>query len=242
MPPLPYRTRLQRQNILPFNWSADDGEVLACRSGQAMTFSRAATQAVVTNTATVTVAQHCPAWADYALGASHLINPSAAWTAAWFAQVQALWVYVAGYVPAQTGSGTSTLFQLGSGTATSFLLQTTFDSSGLLNTIGKYQDGTGNPSVTLSPGTLNPVVGSYAEFILQMDSAYKATVSRAVNAGTVQTSSLSSAGVAYPASTLFQGSTLRIADSANATYFAYRQLIVGFGPAPTFAQIRALAR
>lgn len=242
MPPLPYRTRLNRQNTLPFNWTGDDGEALACRSGQPMTFARPSTDSVVTSTATVTVAQHQPAWADYPLGASHQVRPSdCAWGATWNAYVQPCWAYVAGYVSTQVGSGSAvTLLSIGDGSNPTFLLQVGYNTSGFFNTYGQYLDGSGNPVATLAGSASG--IGVYMEFILQADAAYKMMVSKCISGGTPASSSLSSAGVAYPANTNWHGSVLRIADSANAAYFAYRHLIVGFGPAPTFAQIRTLAR
>lgn len=239
-PPLAYRRRLSRQNGFLLNWCADDLTLLLARSGQVGTFARAATDSVVTSTAPVTVAQHQPSWATSALGVTAQMLPSAcAWSFTCDFYLQPLWAYVAGYVGTTVGTGTSRLLRIGDGTNPTFDLLADFTSSGYSNIKAQYVDGSGAPVATQSTAA---TVGTYVEYLLQADAAYKMTTAVSVALGAQATSALSSAGVAYPATTNLHGSVIKVADSANTAYFQYRQILIGVGAAPTLVQIRALAR
>lgn len=223
--PLAYRARLARQNIALFHWSADDGDVLTCRSGQVGTYSRASGDTVVTATGTASVGIGQPRWLDTPYGASALMLPASTspdnWTFTCDWLIRPLSIYVAGYIKQPTDGTTASprILRLGDGSANTIDLVSKIPSG---DAVAQYLDGSTNPSITLNTG--NPSLGDYVEFLLQLDATQKLTLTRVVNLGTPVVSTVSSAGAAFSGG--FHGGVVNIAGGANAAKFAYRHILI----------------
>ena len=222
--PLAYRLRLVRQNTALFHWSADDGDVLTSRSGQVGTYSRASGDSVVTATGTPNVGYGQPRWLDTPYGAAALILPASSapdnWTFPCAFLLRPLSIYVAGYLrQGGSGSGSTRILRLGDGSANTVDLISALPGNG---TTALYTDGSGNPTAVLS--SANPASGDYVEYLVQIDGTEKLTLTRTINLGTPQVSSLSASGAAFAGG--FHGAVLSIAGGSSAAAFAYRHILI----------------